>query len=573
MSIISKAYNLIQKSVWITGGIFFLLGILTRFYSLEHPNEIVFDEFHFFSFVTQYEQGEYFFDIHPPLGKLLLWANAKWYGIEEMVESKKMITEEEVEIGSTYNEHITLAGIRSIPALFGAMLVPLMFFFAFLITKSLPLASTVGVITLFSPAFIVESQYVLMDSMLVFFIMLSTFFGILYIKNLSWKWWWGATIATAFAVSIKWTGLGSIALLGGIWIWVLIHNRNTFENIKKILLHALVFWTVVPLFYLFTFILHFWALPLSGTGDAFHTPEFRINLEQSYEDQNKDSSTYIPKSFFWNMKGSDTFLQKKEEEGETNEFDWDNWIWYGMFFELNRVMGERSSAIRDEHPFASRVEDWIQGNTWIFYWNKTDHTLSETGNLNTLWNNTFGWVFAQNTSKTCGILFQQQIHLFPNVYIWKTLPFFTLFLGSILFLSLIWYSLPLSSRAPEHTSTQPLMSRLSAFFTPITPHTLGVWSVVFLGITINILPFVFIDRPQFLYHAFTSVLFSFLAVGIALGIITHYLPFKNAIRWAIFGFITTLCLYYFLRELPLIYGFSFDECIGSHLFTPKMPPQ
>jgi hypothetical protein len=52
----------------------FVLACITRYYGIWYPNSIVFDEIHFGGFVRDYDIGTYFFDIHPPLGKLtLLW--------------------------------------------------------------------------------------------------------------------------------------------------------------------------------------------------------------------------------------------------------------------------------------------------------------------------------------------------------------------------------------------------------------------------------------------------------------------------------------------------------------------
>ena len=55
------------------------LGLLTRFSGLNWPRQVVFDEVHFGKFVSGYITGRYFFDIHPPLGKLLI-ALAAWAG-------------------------------------------------------------------------------------------------------------------------------------------------------------------------------------------------------------------------------------------------------------------------------------------------------------------------------------------------------------------------------------------------------------------------------------------------------------------------------------------------------------
>ena len=49
-----------------------LLSALTRTYVLHHPHQVVFDEVHFGKFASYYLRGEYYFDVHPPLGKLLL---------------------------------------------------------------------------------------------------------------------------------------------------------------------------------------------------------------------------------------------------------------------------------------------------------------------------------------------------------------------------------------------------------------------------------------------------------------------------------------------------------------------
>ena len=42
-----------------------------RFYRIAHPDQVVFDEVHFGSFAGQYIRREYYFDVHPPLAKML----------------------------------------------------------------------------------------------------------------------------------------------------------------------------------------------------------------------------------------------------------------------------------------------------------------------------------------------------------------------------------------------------------------------------------------------------------------------------------------------------------------------
>ena len=210
MTFFQTFFQKFQKNTLLFGTIIFLfLGIFTRFSFLENPKEVVFDEFHFFHFVSEYEEGKYFFDIHPPLGKLILWANAQMYGLPEFIEESnenikkkekleleqkklknKILTlkknsKSEIElktkltkkykqnkqkikdlnehasglssiaIGKEYSDTLNIYGIRSLPAFFGAILVPLMFYFAYFLTSSYAISTLIGFITLFSPVFLV----------------------------------------------------------------------------------------------------------------------------------------------------------------------------------------------------------------------------------------------------------------------------------------------------------------------------------------------------------------------------------------------------------------------------------
>jgi hypothetical protein len=45
-----------------------VLSFFTRYYLIQHPAQVSFDEVHFGHFANNYIDGKYFFDIHPPLG-------------------------------------------------------------------------------------------------------------------------------------------------------------------------------------------------------------------------------------------------------------------------------------------------------------------------------------------------------------------------------------------------------------------------------------------------------------------------------------------------------------------------
>lgn len=107
--------------------ILFILGMYSRFCHLDHPNEVVFDEQHFGKFVNWYIHGEYFLDIHPPLGKLLLMVAGITLGYNDQIDYDT--------ISAPYPDH-TYMVLRYLPAFFGGLLVPLMFLIMRLINMS-----------------------------------------------------------------------------------------------------------------------------------------------------------------------------------------------------------------------------------------------------------------------------------------------------------------------------------------------------------------------------------------------------------------------------------------------------
>src|SRR4051812_36375607 len=82
---------------------------LTRFWMVFRPNAVVFDEVYFKAFAGHYFDGHYYFDIPPPLGKLLLAGVAKLFGLG----APQLLT-------------TTALPLRLLPALAGALLIPLM---------------------------------------------------------------------------------------------------------------------------------------------------------------------------------------------------------------------------------------------------------------------------------------------------------------------------------------------------------------------------------------------------------------------------------------------------------------
>lgn len=74
----SKLFSSIPKSsLWTRSAqngffIITIIAVILRLYYINEPAEVVFDEVHFGGFASKYLRREYFFDVHPPLGKLII---------------------------------------------------------------------------------------------------------------------------------------------------------------------------------------------------------------------------------------------------------------------------------------------------------------------------------------------------------------------------------------------------------------------------------------------------------------------------------------------------------------------
>src|SRR5690349_3148646 len=83
---------------------------------LGQPREVVVDEVLFGQYVTGYSTGEYFFDDHPAVGKLMIAGIAKLAGVSPSYAFHRG--------GAPYLSNSYLS-LRLLPSLFGSLLAPL----------------------------------------------------------------------------------------------------------------------------------------------------------------------------------------------------------------------------------------------------------------------------------------------------------------------------------------------------------------------------------------------------------------------------------------------------------------
>lgn len=96
-----------------------------RLYKIAEPHQVVFDEVHFGGFASHYLKGTYFFDVHPPLGKLIIAGIGHVYGYKGTFAFK--------DIGDSYDDDPTVPFVQLRTAMASFSIGSLMFAMATLV--------------------------------------------------------------------------------------------------------------------------------------------------------------------------------------------------------------------------------------------------------------------------------------------------------------------------------------------------------------------------------------------------------------------------------------------------------
>nr|XP_054770201.1 protein O-mannosyl-transferase 1-like [Lytechinus pictus] len=260
-----------------------VLSFATRFWRLEEPRGVVFDETHFGLFTSFYMKGMFFFDVHPPLGKLLLAAVSYMAGFQGNFSFEK--------IGQEYPCDIPIWHLRLIPALCGSLLTPLSFYILEGMGYSQWTAALGAFLVVCDNSLLTQSRFILLDTMLLCFIMVALLalirFNQLQDKPFSIQWWAWLTcigVCISCSISVKYSGLFTMLVILGFIAadyWSIVGNRNvSHSHLFKETLARVVLLIIVPVvLYLSFFYMHLSVGYKTGPHDGRMSSAFQASLE------------------------------------------------------------------------------------------------------------------------------------------------------------------------------------------------------------------------------------------------------------------------------------------------------
>lgn len=280
--------NLFQSKTtiwWITFSLLCGATSLTRYYKVLEPDHVCWDETHFGKMASWYINRTFFFDVHPPLGKMLIALSGKLSGYDGTFPFEKP--------GDKY-DGARYQGMRLFCTTLGALVIPLTFLSIWEMTKSLEATFIGTLLLLCDVGFMTLNRYILLDPILLFFMSCSIYgcFKVSTLTNdgllpfsprmLSWQIFLGTSLACT--MSVKFVGLFVVLFVGLRTVadlWNILGDLS--KPVKFTITHlivrtlTLIVWPFV--LYVFFFWIHLTVLSKSGNGDGFYSSGFQARLE------------------------------------------------------------------------------------------------------------------------------------------------------------------------------------------------------------------------------------------------------------------------------------------------------
>ena len=211
---------------------FYFVILLTLFYFLLHlffikeVAEVVYDEFYYTRFAKSFLEGDWIFDVHPPLGKLIISSGLFLFG----------------------NNPI---GWRITTQVFSSLLLPIIYLFTRKLTANNFAATFAALLYFFETIFFVEGHYAFFEIYVPFFLLLGGIFILNFQESGEKLDFFLGAVLFGLALSIKWSALFAISVFT---IYLFLIFKKNFASWLKSFEGAATFVIIVLGAYLITFI-------------------------------------------------------------------------------------------------------------------------------------------------------------------------------------------------------------------------------------------------------------------------------------------------------------------------------
>ncbi|PVU97499.1 hypothetical protein BB561_000513 [Smittium simulii] len=261
-----------------------IISMVIRCHRISEPTEVVFDEVHFGKFAGKYLNRSFFFDLHPPLAKLMFTAAGKLSGYDGIYDFNN--------IGDSYiTNNVSYIGMRLMSAILGVLTIPATFVTVRAAGFGITSALFGAIAVCFENGLAAQSRLILLDSVLIFFSVYTTMCYLMfrtYIKTPFTPQWWFWLLSTGFnlgcAISSKWIAAFLVAFIGlstiyDLWETIADKSVDPVGYTKQFAYKALSLIILPLMIYLISFIIHFQILYKIDKPDAGFSKEFNSSFE------------------------------------------------------------------------------------------------------------------------------------------------------------------------------------------------------------------------------------------------------------------------------------------------------
>ncbi|XP_054945389.1 protein O-mannosyl-transferase 1 isoform X3 [Physeter macrocephalus] len=261
------------------------VGLLSRLWQLAYPRAVVFDEVYYGQYISFYMKRIFFLDgSGPPFGHMLLALGGYLGGFDGNFLWNR--------IGAEYSTNVPVWSLRLLPALAGALSVPMAYQIVWELGFSHCAAVGAALLILIENALITQSRLMLLESVLIFFNLLAVLSYLKFFNSQkhgpfspSWWFWLMLTgVACSCAVGIKYVGVFTYFLVLGVaavHAWHLIGDQalSNARVLCHLLARAVALLVTPVLVYLLFFYVHLLLLCRSGPHDQIMSSAFQASLE------------------------------------------------------------------------------------------------------------------------------------------------------------------------------------------------------------------------------------------------------------------------------------------------------